>query len=223
MTTYYSDRMVQESLKNGIKELEKWSGQTLTKEQLEEIFGDFEYAEHRDAFKSVLQTGFLIEDSPGHFRVANLTKREADKLDTSDMNLINEVVLEGGYKVKQIVMAKVNGYKDFPLMNFGVRHNQSRELSIAEGMLGSVDVTPRAVITPRPGIVLYELDEFWTKSFVVVLTPEGIFKCDLVMSEPTEKYGTLRPMPDWERREESPLIWMEYGRLIFKKILKLLV
>ena len=129
--------------------------------------------------------------------------------------------------IKHVILEEAQrlGVK-FPKMILGVCDEKPRKSHVVTGMLGSVDATVHAVATEMPGIVLFKDDTFWTEASVVILTPEGIFKCHYVMSEPVDaekqkRNGSsfsVRPQPDWKYRIESPFLWVQYGENAIEKL-----
>lgn len=122
-------------------------------------------------------------------------------------------------KIKDIVQRALQNIK-LPKMVLGVRDNIPREVCSAEGMLGSVDITVYAVEQERPAITLYKDDRFWKEAKIVLLTPEGIFRCGYVMSEST-KTDLIQSRPDWKYRTESPSLWIEFGETAIQELNKL--
>src|SRR3989304_3824304 len=125
---------------------------------------------------------------------------------------IEKINADATAEIKGIIIqtAKKLG-KKFPMMEFGVRDNKEREGCVVEGMISDVDVTVYATKRMMPGIKLASKDGFWTDSWEIILTPDGIFECGYVMSEPADadkirKSGccvTIDTRPDWERKYES--------------------
>lgn len=130
-------------------------------------------------------------------------------------------------EIKPIVLEEIQKLGErFPEMIFGVRDEKPRKSNVVHGMLGVVDVTVRAVATKMSGIVLSKDDRFWTEASIIVLTPEGIFKCGYVMSEPADRESRIRDrhcvqvnsQPDWKYREESPNLWVQYCEAAIHKL-----
>ncbi len=93
-----------------------------------------------------------------------------------------------------------------PRITFGMRDVRFRERKLTRS-------APQAAMQKRVGHILdvYDL-------FTIVLTPDGIFQCPYVLSEPEEadflRSKGLDPLPllypDWQRRRARPDLWLEY-------------
>jgi len=142
---------------------------------------------------------------------------------------IQQLSVGAAEQIKKIVLKEAKSVKrKFPKMIFGVAlpKNEHREGCVARGTGEPVDVTVRAVGQKLSAIELFRVDAFWTKASIVVLSPEGIFECRYVMTEPSyaDKLRVRKVMvlvdakPDWEGKREGPDLWVKYGVLALQKL-----
>lgn len=151
--------------------------------------------------------------------MGKLIVSESNQVADGGIHEIANIIDSAADRIKRIVIEKVQKIGDnFPEMIFGVRDNKHHEACVAQGMFSEVDVTSRAIDKKMPGITLFKSGGFWTQAFVVVLTPEGIFKSNFVMSDGGHRSESR---PDWKNKIEIPELWIEYGQIALEEILEL--
>lgn len=133
---------------------------------------------------------------------------------------ISSLINSAAKEIQEMVMSEVHKHTDvMPSEQFGVRDNETRESSVAQGQLTDVDIRAYATLVEKPGITLYHKDEFWTRDEIVILTAEGLFRFRFVMTE-SEGGSFIRrngenfdrgALPDWDMREASSMLWLQYG------------
>ena len=182
-------------------------GQVLTQSQLHEIFGDFDglgssCAEERDAFSAVVRDGWLIEESPGQWRVASRSRQESAKSAAPEMDKVDKIIGDAVEAIKAVVVSQIRVSLDkFPLITVMTSAREGDYLYSAE-------------TKQVRALILEEEDRGFRNCHMVIVTDEGIFdyRCG-------RDSKTMNHCPDWTSESDSgPLIWIKYAQLALREM-----
>jgi len=131
------------------------------------------------------------------------------------MKEIDEIVNEAANKVKQILLEEAKKLNPFPEYCFGTQNKKyATRGDAAEGLLGSVDVSSKGIALPRPGILVFDANRFWTNNCYVLMLPDGMYEFRASMflvTKGRKPTNICDSAPDWRSKTETSINYLVHG------------
>ena len=210
MTYYFSSEMASENFDRACKKLKTMKGKTLSWEQIksEEFFGHFNdcgssTAESRDAFSRAVETGLLIEESPGQFRVSSVGSRnEAKKVCEKERDKIFAIIQKVSQEIKAIILQKVKEKESvLPLVAVcGSKEKLFKDCKKIKALIVNIDG--------------HKQDGHYSTG-IIFLTTEGLFESGYKL------FSTNMAIKKWDHIIDNPYLWVNHGEEILTSLTNL--
>ncbi|MCK5044080.1 hypothetical protein KAR52_03705 [Candidatus Pacearchaeota archaeon] len=139
------------------------------------------------------------------------------------MKRIENIIQTSSNQIKKILLEEAKKFNDFPKTMMGIKDSKYVENKsyIAKG----IDTRSRGIAIPKPGIVIYNDNKFWTENYFVLMLPDGLYQFResiFITSQDGKPTDNLEQYPNWESKNKGHLDYLIHGKKALEEMRKLL-
>ena len=144
---------------------------------------------------------------------------------------MEQIIQTSSEQIKEILLEEAAKFEEFPQTFIGFKdpkyYHPSEYIEGDGGFTAhSSAIQEQGIALPKPGIVVYNADKFWTENYVIIMMSYGLYRFSVSQFMETKDRkltSGIRSFPDWNKKNERLDDYLVYGTSAFYKMRKLLI